>query len=103
METKEKELYLYSNPDIVKKKADFIYGPESNLKISTRKNKKYMIYDYYNNRWVHFGQMDPPMEDFTKHKDNERRMRYLKRAMNIKGNWRNNNFSPNMLSVVLLW
>jgi hypothetical protein len=42
-------------------------------------------------------------EDFTKHKDNERRMRYLKRAMNIKGNWRNNNFSSNMLSVVLLW
>ncbi len=41
--------------------------------------------------------------DYTKHKDKKRRLNYLKRASNIKGNWSQNPFSPNMLSIILLW
>jgi hypothetical protein len=68
--------------------------------LSTRKNKKYMIIDD-NNKMVHFGQLG--YEDYTKHNDKDRRERYLKRALKIKGNWQNNPFSPNNLSINLLW
>jgi len=42
-------------------------------------------------------------EDYTKHKDETRRLNYLLRASNIKGNWINNPYSPNFLSINLLW
>lgn len=60
--------------------------------VSNRKTKKYMIRDD-NNKFIHFGQLG--YEDFTKHKDEERRERYLKRTANIKGDWKENKFSPN--------
>jgi hypothetical protein len=76
--------------------------PVLKLYISNKSNKKYMIYDAFNkDKWVHFGDMD--YEDFTKHKDNQRRESYLKRASNMKGNWRNNPLSANNLSIHLLW
>jgi hypothetical protein len=43
------------------------------------------------------------MEDFEKHQDPQRRERYLKRALNIKGKWKSNIYSPNLLSITLLW
>jgi len=74
---------------------------------STRKTKKYMIYDPYNNEFVHFGAMG--YFDFTKYVQiydiktaNEHRIRYLKRALKIKGNWMDNPYSPNYLSLLLL-
>lgn len=42
-------------------------------------------------------------EDYTKHNDPERRLRYLARATKIKGDWKNNPYSPNNLSIRLLW
>jgi hypothetical protein len=42
-------------------------------------------------------------EDFTKHKDENRRRNYLKRASNIKGNWKDNPYSKNNLAIHLLW
>lgn len=99
--SKYDELLNFSNPKAVYKKARSIYGPDTEIKISTRKDKKYMIYDIYNNKWIHFGQMG--YEDYTKHKNEERRMNYLLRASNIKGNWIDNPYSPNNLSIVLLW
>ena len=36
----------------------------------------------YNKKWIHFG--DNRYEDFTIHKDPERRQKYLKRAMSIR-------------------
>jgi len=42
-------------------------------------------------------------EDFTKHKDEERRQQYLSRATNIKGNWKKNKYSPNNLAINILW
>jgi hypothetical protein len=70
--------------------------------ISTNKIKKYMILNPYNNfKPVHFGSID--YEDFTKHNDKQRKIKYLNRALNIKGNWRGYPFSPNNLSINLLW
>jgi hypothetical protein len=91
----------FSNPLKVYEKAFKIYGNDVLIKPSTRKNKKYMIYDPINNKWVHFGQMG--YQDFTRHENLIRRDRYLKRATKIKGNWKNNIYSPNFLSIFLLW
>ncbi len=54
-----------------------------------------------NNKWIHFGQLG--YEDFTKHLDKQRRELYLKRASKTKGQWKTNIYSPNILSIVLLW
>lgn len=96
-----KEIDKYSNPKEVFRLAKNYYGKDVKIKLSNRKDKKYMIYDDIKNKWVHFGQMG--YEDFTKHKDDERQYRYLKRATKIKGNWIDNPYSPNMLSIMLLW
>jgi hypothetical protein len=70
--------------------------------ISTNKIKKYMILNPYNNfKPVQFGSINH--EDFTKHNDEQRRENYLRRASKIKGDWKNNPFSPNNLSINLLW
>lgn len=99
--TKKDNLYKVSNPREVQKKAFEIYGKDAIIYKSDKPNKKYKIFDKISGKFVHFG--DPKMEDFNKHKDPERRQRYLKRALNIKGKWRDNPYSPNMLATVLLW
>jgi len=71
------------------------------LYISHLKNKKFMLRNPYTNKIVHFG--DSRYSDFTKHKDNKKRLSYLSRAMNIKGNWKNDPFSANNLSINILW
>lgn len=93
------ELLKYSNPATVKRKAKKYFNNPVEIKQSTRKNKKYMIYD--GKKWVHFGQLG--YEDFTKHQDEHRRKNYLSRSLKIKGNWKDNKFSPNNLSINLLW
>ena len=97
-ENKLNELLKVSDPDEVNKRAMKIYG--KNVFLSTRKNKKYMILDD-NNKFIHFG--DVRYFDFTKHKDVIRAMRYRKRMENIKGDWRDNEYSSNILSLRLLW
>jgi Family of unknown function (DUF5754) len=91
-------LLKYSNFKTVQKKANKLYNRD--VFLSTRKDKKYMIMDD-NNKWVHFGQLG--YQDFTKHLDEQRKENYLKRATKIKGNWKDNQFSPNNLSINLLW
>ena len=49
---------------------------------------------------VNFGSA---MVDFTKHHDEQRRQNYLKRSAGIRGNWKENKYSPNNLSRSLLW
>jgi hypothetical protein len=98
------QLLSVSNPLIViEKLKDYLkynnINDDINLYLSNRKNKKYML--NVNGKAVHFG--DIFYEDFTKHKDKLRRDKYLNRAMNIRGNWRNDIFSPNSLSINLLW
>lgn len=103
MNDKYNELLNFSNPDEVYRKAVQIYGPKTFITVSNRKNKKYAIYNPNNDKFVHFGSFNPPMQDYTKHKDDYRRMNYILRASNIKGNWANNPYSPNNLSINLLW
>lgn len=98
---KYKELLKYSDPEKVYKKLKAIYGKNMVLMLSPKKEKKYRIYDYFKNRWVDFGQMS--YEDFTRHKNEERRYRYLKRSLNIKGKWKEDPFSANNLSIFGLW
>jgi hypothetical protein len=96
------EIYLYSNPSQVYKNAIKFYN-NPNIYFSDKPNKKYMILDPNTNKFVYFGQMFPGYEDYTKHKNKERRRLYLLRSENIKGNWKDNPYSPNNLSRTLLW
>lgn len=89
----------FSNPIEAERKAKKYLGKNTELLLSSKKDKKYMI--IHNNKKVHFGAMG--YEDFTKHKDKERRDAYLKRATKIKGNWKDNKYSPNNLSINILW
>lgn len=100
---KSDEIWNYSNPKEVQKKAKKYLGNDVKIYRSTRKDKKYMVLDPNTNKLVHFGSFNPPMEDFTKHKDPIRRERYLARATKIKGNWKDNPYSSNNMSINLLW
>lgn len=102
------DLSNYSDFETVLSRAKHYYGENVILKKSTRKTKKYMIFDPYNNKFIHFGQMG--YLDYTKYIQlynletaREHRYRYLRRALKIKGNWRDNQYSPNYLSLLLLW
>jgi hypothetical protein len=92
----------------VLKRARYYYGNDVILLQSTRATKKYMIFNPHTNRFVHFGAMG--YLDYTKYRQlydletaNLHRTRYLNRALNIKGDWMYNAYSPNYLSILLLW
>lgn len=90
---KFEDLKLVSNPSIVFKNA---LKMGYTIGMSSRKNKKYMVQTP--TKWVHFGDMR--YEDFTKHHDEDRRMRFLKR------NWKwasYDKYTPAYLSFMLLW
>ena len=78
-------------------------GAES-LDYSSRKNNKYMV-KLPGGKKVHFG--SPKYEDYTIHKDKERRDKYLSRATKIKNKkgelTYTNPESSNYWSVHLLW
>ena len=94
-------LELFSNPLEAQRKAYEYLGNDATLYKSTRKNKKYMVFDKNNNKYVHFGQIG--YIDYTKSKDQKKRLNYLKRSENIKGHWKDNEYSPNNLSRNILW
>ncbi len=99
MENKHNLIYEYSNPDIVMKKAREIFGDDIELKISTHKNKKYMIKGAFtNDKWIHFGQMF--YEDYTKHQNHRRLINFRNR--NHKWMYSKPNTSS-FLSFYLLW
>ena len=97
---KAKDIKKYSNPDEVARKAKEYFNTDKPVYLSTEKAKKYMVEDP-NGKWIHFGAFG--MEDYTKHNDKHRQNSYLKRSTNIKGNWKDNPYSPNNLSIHLLW
>jgi len=91
-------LYKYSNPHDVQQKAFQLYGKDAIIYKSTNKNKKYMIYDNVNKKFIHFGEIG--YEDYTKHK-NEQRLKNF-RVRNKK--WKTQpKYSPAYLSYYLLW
>ena len=91
----------YSNPSVVYKKAKQYLDKDVNIQLSNKADKKYMLLNPHTNKWVHFGQMG--YEDYTKHHDEKRRKNYLRRTENIKGDWKQNKYSPNNLSRNILW
>ena len=96
------QLLTVSNPTLVKKNMKKYFKKDTpELFISNRKNKKYMILNPETNKFVHFGSLI--YQDFTKHDDKERQKNYIIRASNIKGDWRPDKYSPNNLSLYLLW
>ena len=97
------ELLAVSNPKQVSLNLKRYFKNEKvvpNLLISTRKNKKFMVVSP-DGRRSHFG--DIAYQDYTKHRDKDRQLRYLTRANAIRGNWANDKYSPNNLSINLLW
>jgi len=96
-----------SNPKLVYERARQLYGNDVIIKESTRKDKKYMILDTTTNKYVHFGSLNHL--DYTKYIQydveiaNKHRMNYLTRALKIRGDWKENEYSPNNLSIYLLW
>jgi len=99
--SKAEEILEYSNPTIVFKKARKYLGKDVKIELSKNKNKKYMVFNPNTEKWINFGQIG--YEDFTKHKDPNRRHNYLTRTANMKGNWKDNPYSPNNLSRNILW
>jgi len=99
MTDKSEGITKYSNLDEVYRKAKKYLGNDVKIYLSNKKDKKFMI--EHNGKFIHFGAYG--MEDYTKHKDDERRDRYLKRASNIKGNWKDYKYSPNNLAINILW
>ncbi len=91
-------IYEVSDPDMVLKRAKNLYGDEVQIYFSTRKNKKYMLIDPYTDKRIHFG--SSLYQDFTKHRDEERRQKFLKR--NKK--WKDAEpYSPAYASYHILW
>ncbi len=69
------------------------------LKKSTRKGKKYMV--WVNGKTVHFGSAG--MSDYTKHKDKERKNRYISRHKTNE-NWKKSGIkTAGFWSKWLLW
>ena len=98
---KFKELIKYSNPELAQRIAFHDFDNDALLYISTRKNKKYMIRDPNTGHMIHFGQMG--FQDWTRHRNEARRQNFLRRTAHIKGNWKDNPYSPNNLSRIILW
>jgi hypothetical protein len=96
-----KHIKKFSNPIVVNRRwKKYKDKNASDLMLSPDPEKKYMIFTP-DNRIVNFGQMG--YEDFTKHLDPIRRKAYLARSTAIKGDWKNDKYSPNNLAINLLW
>ena len=89
-----------SNPSKVVSIKNNYLGKNVEIFISDRKDKKYMVLTPEGKK-VHFGNIN--YEDFTRHNNDSRRENYLKRASNIKGNWKADKYSPNNLSLKIIW
>jgi len=107
---KEEAVRKISNPTTVFRNFKRYKGRDNAvIEISNRPGKKYVVFVnpkidnglmYSWTKQVHFGSN---LADFTKTRSEQQRQNYLKRACGIKGNWRNDKYSPNNLAINLLW
>lgn len=95
------DIWKWSNPVKVAEMAKKYLGDMAVVFRSTKPKKKYMIFDPDNKKWVFFGEIN--FSDFTQHQDPKRRENYLRRTANMKGDWKDNKYSANMLSRNILW
>jgi len=98
---KTNKIWNYSNPRLAQRNAYRYLGRSAILYRSKKREKKYTVKVPESNKIVHFGQMG--YEDFTKHKDRNRRKNYLTRSRKIRGKWATNKYSPNNLAQHILW
>ena len=96
-----KTLKRYSTPRTAQRMAYRYLGKTAKLYPAGNKVKKYSIFDPSNKKWINFGQIG--YEDYTKHHNKTRRKNYLTRSKKIRGNWKSNKYSPNNLSIHILW
>lgn len=96
--SKKSEILKYSTPSTVYRRAKNLFNDDVQIKLSTRNDKKYMLYNPQKDKWVHFGQMG--YQDYTQHLDKKRRALFMLR--NLK--WASKDkYSPAYLSYTLLW
>ena len=94
--TKLNELYTYSDPEEVERRAMALHL--NSIHPSSRSRSKYMVFDPFEQKMKFFGQMG--YEDYTKHHDEKRRANFKKR----NHRWANAPiYSPAWLSYYLLW
>ena len=94
---KYEDLIRISDPYQVYIKFKEIYPRDSEIRISTRENKKYMIYDPNIKKWFYFGST---MEDYTFHRDLQRQIIFLRRNKR----WADADiYTPAYASYYLLW
>jgi hypothetical protein len=98
---KQQEIQKWSDFKRVLENAEDYFKHDYRIALSTQKTKKFMVFNPHTNKWVHFGQMGA--KDFTRTLDKEKQRRYLARATNIRGNWKDDLYSPNNLAIHLLW
>lgn len=99
------DLVKVSDPAEVKRRFEKYRGSaKATIEPSPRADKKYLVRvapaDGKRGRAVHFGST---LVDFTKHRDEARRKSYLARSAGIKGDWKDDKWSANMLARELLW
>lgn len=94
------KIWKVSNPKLAQERLRKYIGKDAVLYLSERKDKKYFVLDP-EGRKVHFGNTN--YEDFLKHGNPVRRNSYIKRASNIRGEWKDNKYSPNNLAIHVLW
>jgi len=98
----ELEILKWSNPSIAQANAYKYLGDDAKIYFSKRKGKKFKIFNPNTQKYVHFGALG--YQDHTRDPDPRKKASYLARATNIKkGQWRNNPYSPNNLSIHILW
>jgi|688.fasta_scaffold502955_2 hypothetical protein len=97
---KSNAIWKWSNPIQVRKMANKYLGKDVPIYLSNKKDKKYMV-ENPEGKFISFGQLG--FEDFTQHKNLERRKRYLTRTANMRGNWKDSKYSANNLSRNILW
>ena len=90
-----------SNPDKALANTKKYLGKNAALYPSEKAKYKYKVFNPNTNKFVYFGSM--LYEDYLKHGDEIRKKNYLLRSGNIKGNWKDDKFSPNNLARNILW
>jgi len=90
-----------SNPDKALANTKKYLGKNTPLYPSEKSKYKYKIFNPNTNKFVYFGSM--LYQDYLKHGSEIRKKNYLLRSGNIKGNWKDDKYSPNNLARNILW
>ena len=97
---KRNPIWKVSNPKIASQRIKKMFGRTAKLYLANDGKAKYKL-QKPDGKWVKFGSIE--YEDFLHHLDFERRMHYLQRATAMRGDWQNNPYSANWLSIRILW